>query len=206
MYNQDHPNIIKVYEFYQDDKYFYIVTELCLGGELFDKIQEESHFSEKKAALIIKQILSAIFYCHQHKIVHRDLKPENLLLESDKDDYALKVIDFGTSRTFDPQHKLSQRMGTVTLYYLFLKQPYYMAPEVIKRKYDHKCDIWSIGVILYIMLCGYPPFQGATEEEILEKVSAGKYSFQSEEWNHISDEAKLFIQKMLVQEPSYCYV
>ena len=86
-----------------------------MGGELFDKIQEEKSFSEKKAAFIMKQILQAIYYCHQHKIVHRDLKPENLLLESDKDDSQLKVIDFGTSRNFDPTHKLSQRLGTVLI-------------------------------------------------------------------------------------------
>lgn len=91
------------------------MTELCQGGELFDQIQEFKSFSEKKAAQILKQIISAVFYCHQHKIVHRDLKPENLLLETDKEGSNLKVIDFGTSRNFDPQHKLSQRLGTVLI-------------------------------------------------------------------------------------------
>jgi calcium-dependent protein kinase len=97
----DHPNILKIYEFYQDTKYFYIVSEMCTGGELFDRIQEEGHFSERKAAMIMRQILSAVFYCHQHKIVHRDLKPENLLYESDKKNANVKVIDFGTSRHID---------------------------------------------------------------------------------------------------------
>jgi len=105
----DHPNIIKVYEFFQDPRHFYIVTELCTGGELFDRIIKSHHFSEKKAAETLKQILSAIVYCHDNKIVHRDLKPENILYESSKADSFLKVIDFGTSRIYDPNRKMAQR-------------------------------------------------------------------------------------------------
>lgn len=123
---QDHPNIIKIFEFYQDERYFYIVTELCNGGELFDKIIEERHFSEKRAAEIMQQVISAVFYCHSHNIVHRlvslafsllkflrDLKPENLLFESSKDNSLIKVIDFGTSRVFDNSEKMNQKFGTV---------------------------------------------------------------------------------------------
>lgn len=124
--------------------------------------------------------------------MHRDLKPENLIYESDKDGSTLKVIDFGTSREFDGNTKLSQRLGT----------PYYIAPEVLKRKYDEKCDIWSCGVILYILLCGYPPFAGKTDEKIMERVQKGVYSFDHEEWEEISKEAKEFIKKMLTYDPS----
>ncbi|CAD8079716.1 unnamed protein product [Paramecium primaurelia] len=188
----DHPNIIKIFEFYQDERFFYIVTELCTGGELFDKIRAEGSFSEKKASEIMKQILSAVHYCHDEKIVHRDLKPENLLYESEKENSLLKIIDFGTSKEFVPNQKLNQKLGT----------PYYIAPEVLKKKYDEKCDLWSCGVILYILLCGYPPFDGKTEDKIMEKVSKGVYSFDSQEWEDVSKEAKDFIRKLLQLDPS----
>jgi calcium-dependent protein kinase len=113
---QDHPNIIKVHEFFQDEKHFFIVTELCNGGELFDRIIKSHHFSERKAAETMEQILSAIVYCHDRQIVHRDLKPENVLYESPKPDSPIKVIDFGTSRVFDndsAKKKMMQKLGTV---------------------------------------------------------------------------------------------
>eukprot|EP01017_Pseudomicrothorax_dubius_P034140 TRINITY_DN4645_c0_g3_i2.p1 TRINITY_DN4645_c0_g3~~TRINITY_DN4645_c0_g3_i2.p1 ORF type:complete len:444 (-),score=68.62 TRINITY_DN4645_c0_g3_i2:420-1751(-) len=188
----DHPNIIKIFEFYQDDKFFYIVTELCTGGELFDKIVRASHFDEYVAADTIKQVFSAVVYCHRHKIVHRDLKPENVLFESDRDDALLKVIDFGTSRTFDPSQKMTQKFGT----------PYYIAPEVLRRKYDEKCDVWSLGVMLYIMLCGYPPFNGRNDKEIMDKVSKGAFSFSGDEWTNVSSEAKKLIKRMLELDPA----
>lgn len=102
----------------------------------------------------MKQVLSAINYCHSKNIVHRDLKPENLLLDKDESNPKIKIIDFGTSSVFDPEQTMSQKFGT----------PYYIAPEVLKKKYTAKCDIWSIGVILYILLCGYPPFNGANDK------------------------------------------
>lgn len=112
-------------------------------------------------------------------IVHRDIKPENLLIDSkDSKDIVVKLVDFGTSTRLDPNTKLSQKLGT----------PYYIAPEVIKMKYDEKCDIWSCGVIMYILLSGYPPFNGSTDEDIMKKVLKGKFSFDSEEWKDISKE------------------
>ncbi|CAD8205468.1 unnamed protein product [Paramecium pentaurelia] len=188
----DHPNIIQIYEFYQDDRFFYIVTELCTGGELFDKIRAEGSFSEKKAAEIMKQILSAVNYCHEQKIVHRDLKPENLLYESEEENSLLKIIDFDTSKEFVPNQKLNQKLGT----------PYYIAPEILKKQYDEKCDLWSCGVILYILLCGYPPFDGKNEDKIMEKISQGVYSFDSQEWEDVSIEAKNYIRKLLELDPS----
>ncbi|CAK84516.1 unnamed protein product (macronuclear) [Paramecium tetraurelia] len=187
----DHPNIIKIYEFYQDHKNIYIVTELCTGGELFDKIQDQQAFSERKAAETMKQVLSAVNYLHKSKIVHRDLKPENILYEANKPQALLKIVDFGTSRVFETGYKMNQKLGT----------PYYIAPEVLERKYDEKCDVWSCGVILYILLCGLPPFNGEDEEEILENVKEAQLTFDGEEWNQISYEAKLLIKKMLERDP-----
>jgi calcium-dependent protein kinase len=121
---------------------------------LFEKISQEQQFSERDAANIIKQVLSAINYCHSRNIVHRDLKPENLLLDKTAENPRVTIIDFGTSGVFDPNKKMSQKYGT----------PYYIAPEVLKKSYNQKCDLWSCGVILYILLCGYPPFNGSKDE------------------------------------------
>jgi calcium-dependent protein kinase len=123
--------------------------------------------------------------------VHRDLKPENLLLESDSDDAQLKVIDFGVSGKYTKGTKMREKYGT----------PYYIAPEVLGRNYDEKCDVWSSGVILYILLCGYPPFNGSSDVEIMNNVKIGKYVFDDLEWLHISAAAKNLITKMLLYDP-----
>lgn len=146
----DHPNIIKMYEFFEDEKRYYLVTEICKGGELFDEILQRGKFSERDAAVLMKQVLSCINYCHQANIVHRDLKPENILLEQNKEFDQIKIIDFGTSLVYDPNRNLDEKLGT----------PYYIAPEVLNKSYNHKCDIWSCGVITFILLSGIPPFNG----------------------------------------------
>ena len=151
--NLDHPNIVKMYESFEDEKRYYIVTEICKGGELFDEIIARGKFTEKDAAVLMKQVLSCVNYCHKNNIVHRDLKPENVLLEANKDFDQIKIIDFGTSLQFDPSKFLDEKLGT----------PYYIAPEVLNKKYNEKCDIWSCGVILYIILSGVPPFNGAND-------------------------------------------
>jgi calcium-dependent protein kinase len=157
----DHPNIMKIYEYFADEQQFYIVSEYCEGGELFDFIQSRGTMNETIIANIFHQIMSALLYCHNHQIIHRDIKPENLLLkqliESDDSDFDIKLIDFGASLQIDSKKKANQVVGT----------PYYVAPEVLMGSYDSKCDIWSAGVILYIMLCGYPPFYGDNDDEIL---------------------------------------
>jgi calcium-dependent protein kinase len=163
------------------------VLEYCLGGELFDKIIKLKSLSEMRTAKIMQQILSAIVYCHSHNICHRDLKPENLLLEEDSIDSNIKVIDFGTSKWFKKNERMKEKFGT----------PYYIAPEVLKKDYNEKCDVWSCGVILYIMLSGYPPFGGKNNEQIMKKVLEGSFNFNKKEWNIISDKAKLLITKML---------
>ncbi len=116
----DHPNIIKLFEFYQDDSNYYLITEYCTGGELFDRIIKFKHFTEQKAAIIMKQLLSAVSYCHKLKIVHRDLKPENILFENPSKTSSLKIIDFGTARIFRKDKKMQQCLGTVSFFYIFI--------------------------------------------------------------------------------------
>ena len=138
------------------------------------------------------QIIVAISHCHSKNIVHRDIKPENILLENTESgtDSLIKIIDFGTSITFDPSKKLQQTIGT----------PYYIAPEVLLQKYDSKCDIWSCGVILYILLCGKPPFDGNNDDEILRAVDKAKVEYKDAVWKKISDEGKDLLNKMLVKD------
>ena len=137
-------------------------------------------------------MLSAINYCHSRNIVHRDLKPENLLLDKDGTAPRVTIIDFGTSGIFEPNKKMSQKFGT----------PYYIAPEVLKKSYDHKCDLWSVGVILYILLAGYPPFNGQSDTQIIQAVLAGDYTLDEPEWDDVSEEAKDLVTKLLKYDPS----
>ncbi len=141
MIKLDHPNIIKLYEYYETEKSIYLVMELCTGGELFDRIVENTEkgvqFTEKQAANLFRQMMSAINYCHKNGIVHRDLKPENLLYLNKDVDSPIKVIDFGMSKRFDHSHYMSEKVGTA----------YYISPEVLMGKYDEKCDIWSADLL-----------------------------------------------------------
>jgi calcium-dependent protein kinase len=194
----DHPNIIKLVDVYEDEKYLHLVTELCLGGELFDRIiakskSSEGHFSERDASLIIRNMLGAIEYCHTvHNICHRDLKPENFLYTSAAADSEMKIIDFGLSRVDDEVEHMNTKVGT----------PFYVAPEVLTRRYDKECDLWSIGVVTFVLLCGYPPFYGDTEAEIFSSVKRGVFEFRSPEWDPISDLAKDFIRNLLQKDPA----
>ena len=186
-----HPSIMQIYEVFEDNTNVYIVSEFCKGGELFDMISKKGSFSEEDACKITKQILSAVCYAHQNGIVHRDIKPENILLESKSNDYSLKIIDWGSAAQFNKKERLHEVDGT----------SYYIAPEVLNGDYDEKCDIWSCGVILYILLCGYPPFDGEKDEDIYKQVLTGKYDFPKEEWDHVSKEAKTLIKKMIEINP-----
>jgi len=188
----DHPNIMKLYEFFEDSGYFYLVGELYTGGELFDEIISRKRFSEVDAARLLRQVLSGITYMHKNKIVHRDLKPENLLLESKNKEAQIKIIDFGLSTHFEGSKKMKDKIGTA----------YYIAPEVLHGTYDEKCDVWSVGVILYILLSGCPPFYGSNEYEILKRVETGKYSFNLPQWRKVSESAKDLIRRMLTYVPS----
>lgn len=193
-----HSNIIALIDVFEDSKYLHLVTELCTGGELFDRIiaktqSAEGHFSEHDASQLVRDILDAIAYCHDVKgIVHRDLKPENFLFLTEAEDSPIKIIDFGLSRHNDAnQGIMKTKVGT----------PYYVAPEVLRREYTKSCDIWSIGVITYILLCGYPPFYGDSDAEIFDSVRTGKFDFPSPEWDDISLTAKEFVRYLLQKDP-----
>ena len=186
----DHPNVVKIYEYFEDAKRFYIVTQFIEGGELFDEIIKKGSFNEKEASTLMKQLLSCITYCHSKNIVHRDLKPENVMLESNKEYDQVKVIDFGTAQVFDPTKQLKEQIGT----------PYYIAPEVLKKRYSKECDVWSLGVITYIILSGIPPFNGVTDAEIMGAIKKGKFNFANKVWNSVSSEAKEFITSLLTMD------
>lgn len=189
----DHPMILKIFEFYQDKKNFFIVSELVKGGELFDKIIDLGGFSEEEAAKVFKELIKVINYTHSENIMHRDLKPENILLDIiDETNYSIKVIDWGTGESYKNGQKFDEVVGT----------PYYIAPEVLERSYDNKCDIWSCGVILYIILTGEPPFGGDSDEVIMFKIKQGKFGFDSEASSQISDLGKDLIKKMLTKSPT----
>ena len=190
----DHPNIIKLYEIFESDRSLYLIMEECKGGEVFSKIIERINaklmYSEKDAANIIKQVISCINYCHNKNICHRDLKPENLLYLKDgpEKDNIIKVIDFGLSQN---NNKLKSKVGTA----------YYVSPEVLRGNYTEKCDIWSVGVILYLLLTGEPPFNGQNDQIIYSKILKFDLKFPEQKWKYISREVKDLLQNhMLVPE------
>ena len=188
----DHPNIIKFYETYHDKYFFHIVMELCQGKEVFDNIANHGYMSEKKVVNIIFKVLLAIAHCHSRGITHRDLKPENILFESLKPDAEIKLIDFGLSRKYSKDEKMHTILGT----------PYYVAPEVLKGEYDEKCDIWSIGAMTYLMLCGDPPFTGSSNNEIFKKIVKNELKFNPYKWKNISNSAKDFVKLCLNKNAS----
>ena len=189
----DHPNILKIFEFYSSKESYSIVTELCQGGELFQEIIDRGPFNETYAAYVMLQILSAINYCHGMKIVHRDLKPENILIvERDSSGRPrIKIADFGTSKMFEKGAVQRKLVGS----------SYYIAPEVLKKHYDEKCDIWSCGVIMYILLSGRPPFGGDSDKEIMDKVAKGEYDLESSPFDTLSSSGKDLIKKLLIMDP-----
>lgn len=159
---------------------------------MFDRIVEKEYFCEQDAAKLFKQILMALNYCHSNNIVHRDLKPENFLFVSKDDSSDLKIIDFGLSKIMNggKLQRMKTRAGT----------PYYISPEVLAGNYDLSCDLWSAGVMLYAMLCGYPPFYGEEKEDILDMVKKQVFDYDGEEWDKISADAKDLVSKLLVKD------
>ncbi len=187
----DHPNIIKIFEYFIDEINFYVISELAKGGELYEQIYSIKNYNEINTALIMQQLLSAVSYIHSKNIVHRDLKPENILLET-KGEPFVKIIDFGSANFCKKGEKLKLKVGT----------PYYIAPEVIKKDYNSKCDIWSLGIIMYMLLSGSPPFDGSDDIEIMDKIIKGEYSLKTKEWDNVSDDAKDLVKKLLTYNPS----
>jgi len=191
----DHPNILKLFEVYEDDKQFFLVMELVKGKELFDKIVERGMYSERDASNIIYQVVSAVEYLHENGIAHRDLKPENLLSAGEEEDEVVKIADFGFSKSFagDDAEKLMTSCGS----------PGYVAPEILTAEsYDKSVDMWSVGVIIYILLSGYPPFYADSAPALFKKIMDVKYDFDDSVWDDISDSAKDLIRNLLVKEPS----
>ena len=187
----DHPNIVKIFEFFIEPDGYYLITEYCGGGELFDAIKKNGCFTEPVAANIMYQIFNAINYCHQtNNIIHRDLKPENILIVN-KDEstgfYNVKIIDFGTAKIYEKNKNLNKIIGS----------SYYIAPEVLLKNYNEKCDIWSCGVILYILLSGRAPFTGQRDGDVLQKIKQGHYDLKRKPFDKISVEAKDLIKKCL---------
>lgn len=186
-----HPNIIGLRDLYDDAEYLYLVMELVTGGELFDKIVEKGQYTEKDASVIVKKILSAVQYLHSMNIAHRDLKPENLLLKK-HDDTEVMLSDFGLSKIIGEEQMMQTACGT----------PYYVAPEVLAATgYDREVDLWSVGVVTYLLLCGFPPFYGDTLPDVFEQIMKADYDYPEPYWDEVSAEAKDLIDKLLVIDP-----
>jgi len=192
----DHPNVIKLYDFFEEKKMFYMVIELMEGGELFERIVKKTFYNEKEARDLIRILLDALAYLHHAGIVHRDLKPENLLLKSPYNDFDIKLADFGFAKKLNSNGKksLDTQCGT----------PGYVAPEILKgSKYGSEVDMWSCGVIVYILLGGYPPFHDDNHAVLYRKIKAADYAFEPQYWEQVSEDAKDLIRKMLVVNPEH---
>ena len=185
----DHPNIVRLYEIYEDEKYLHLVLDLCRGGDLYDYIIAKGSLNEDEVMGMMRKMFSAINHLHAMCICHRDLKPDNFLLVSDQDS-EIKLADFGMSVRFgdDEMHTV---VGT----------PYYLAPEVYMGNYNKECDVWSLGVVLFFLLSGKQPFKGTNVTELLANILKGAYSFSDKKWKNISEEAKALITSILVIDP-----
>lgn len=184
----DHPNILRCYELYEDRAKYYIVMELCSGGELFETIAKRRVLKEAQAAKVMFQLLSVVAYCHDKKVIHRDLKPENILLEDNDGEFNVKVADFGSSAFIDPSGRLTGCFGSA----------YYIAPEVVEgQAYNEKCDLWSCGIILFIMLTGRPPYSGKNERQIIDNAKRNPFNPLNFKFQGVSADAIDLIVKLL---------
>jgi calcium-dependent protein kinase len=188
----DHPNILRVYEFFDSPSRILIVTELLPGGELFYEITNQGTFTESKAAEIMRQIFSALAYLHERNIAHRDLKPENILLEEKGSTLNIKLVDFGAAVKLEKTTRRREVIGS----------SFYISPEALEGNYTPKCDMWSAGVILYILLSGQPPFNGSSDKEIFARVANGYFSMDQPIWRRVSESAKDLIRSLLQKNVS----
>ncbi|GAA5935891.1 hypothetical protein JCM1841_005831 [Sporobolomyces salmonicolor] len=190
--SQGHKNIVTLWDYFETQNNLYLVTDLCQGGELFDRICALQYFKEQDAAKLVQTVLSAVEYLHSHGIVHRDIKPENLLYRSKDADSDLLLADFGLSKVMDEQQfsALTTTCGT----------PGYMAPEIFKKLGHGKpVDIWAMGVVTYFLLCGYTPFDRDNQVDEIQAICSADYSFEPEEyWQGVSETARDFINRCLV--------
>ncbi|KAH7280591.1 hypothetical protein KP509_36G004600 [Ceratopteris richardii] len=184
-------HIVRLHQVIEDDLHVHLILELCRGGELFHRIAKKICFCESDAAAILKALMQSIAFCHSVGIMHRDVKPENILFLEDSDDSCIKLADFGLAVEFSPGQKFSDLAGSA----------YYVAPEVLNGEYSQEIDVWSAGVVLYVMLSGVAPFNGETDEEIFNAIREGKLPFEGRPWSKISFPAKDLILKMLAPNP-----
>jgi len=189
----DHPNVVALHDLFETKNAVYIITDLASGGELFTELLLQRSFTEKDAAHLIRQVLEGVAYLHDHEIVHRDLKPENLLFKDKGENPRLMITDFGLSKILRNHNDiLMTACGT----------PGYVAPEVLSQVGHGKpVDLWSIGVIMYTLLCGYAPFWGENQAALFEAIMSGKYEFEDEYWSNISELAKDLIRRLLTYSP-----
>jgi len=187
--SMDHPHVARLTDVYESEDTLHLVMECMEGGELFHRVTEKRRFSEKDAAEAAHQMLLAVNYIHTHKIVHRDIKLENFLYEK-KDTNHLKLIDFGFSKIWEPNTKMALSCGTLA----------YVAPEVLDKSYTSKCDLWSLGVVIFILLVGYMPFAGSETHQV-QMIKQGKCTFRKESWAKVSKEASEFVGKLLIVDP-----
>ena len=195
-----HPNIVKIYEFYVSNSHYYIVTEFCRDGELFSYIKNK--YSERQLAVLFYQVFSGLWYLHDNKILHRDIKLENIMIsQKEKDNetgeelFWVKIIDFGTAKIFEKNKKEKDVVGS----------SYYIAPEVLQQNYNEKCDTWSVGVILYMMLVGRAPFDGKDDEEIILKINSADYNSKEPKLMKHSPEVRDLVSKLLQKDTDKRY-
>eukprot|EP00927_Polykrikos_kofoidii_P059836 TRINITY_DN5495_c0_g4_i2.p1 TRINITY_DN5495_c0_g4~~TRINITY_DN5495_c0_g4_i2.p1 ORF type:complete len:465 (+),score=97.29 TRINITY_DN5495_c0_g4_i2:153-1547(+) len=190
----EHQNIVRLVETFEDEDRIFFIMEFCAGGELLDFIVEQNRFSEAQAVTLMRQVFSAVEYMHDLNVVHRDMKLANCLLLTREavEQNVLKIIDFGLSIQMSGDQALRASQGT----------PYFMAPQVLKgTAYDSSADMWSCGVILYVLLCGYPPFGGSSANAVIAKVIHGNFSFNDADWGSVSEDARSLIRGMLKMQP-----
>lgn len=193
----DHPNIVRLYDYFDEEYFFHIVTEFCSGGELFETIIKNGRLTEHMVVRYMKKMLRAINHLHASNICHRDLKPQNFLFESTDADSELKLIDFGLAHRFSEDlHKTKMNMET------FVGTPYFIAPEVLTGKYDKKCDVWSLGIIMCLMLTGNYPFSGTNNNEVYSSIVKQALKTESHEFKHISPLGIEFIKLLLQKNPT----
>jgi serine/threonine protein kinase len=210
-------HVVQLLDFFEEKKYFFMVMEYMRGGDVFDRIVEKNHYTEKDARDLVRILLKAVKFLHAQGVAHRDLKPQNLLLtvscadivgdtlfrppigspfsspQSKDDDASIKIADFGFSRRVHTPHSLTTRCGT----------PTYVAPEILKNiPHDTKADMWSVGVIIYVLLVGYPPFMEDKQQDLFRKIRCGEYEFFEEDWIEVSEEAKDLIKNLLLTDPA----
>jgi len=198
--NVKHPNIVNLLDVYEDDDKVYLIMELMTGGELFDRICNDypNGYSEQQSAEIIRKIITAVKYLHDRGIIHRDLKPENLLFATREDNAEIRISDFGLAKIMSGDMLVKTACGS----------PNYVAPEVLMNElhgYNDACDMWSVGVILYVLLCGFCPFFDECTPALFQAITTGNYSFPSPFWDRISEQAKDLIRHLLIVEPRNRY-